>query len=131
MQHNTTAARKITISGQRVCPVNVLSSINRYPHAAGNSFPAISNGLGSMSTGNIIPDSIMDGRKSRIENMDVFAVSFTAKPIMLAILRDTAIRIINPPQYVSGCSGIFTSKAIGAITVSASDKMKENAEEKM
>ena len=99
MQHNTTAARKITISGQRVCPVNVLSSINRYPHAAGNSFPAISNGLGSRSTGNIIPDSIMDGRKSRIENMDVFAVSFTAKPIMLAILSDTGDqdKSIPPP----------------------------------
>ena len=38
MQHSTTAARKITISGQRVCPVNVLSSINRYPHTAGNGF---------------------------------------------------------------------------------------------
>ena len=116
MQHNAAAARKITISGQRVCTVKVLSIISRYPHAAGNSFPAISNGLGSRSTGNIIPDSIMDGRKSRMENMDVFAVSFTAKPIMLAIPRDAAIRIINPPQYVSGCSGIFASKAIGAIT---------------
>ena len=110
------AVRKIPHKGQSVCREKELLVISLYPHAAGNSFPAISNGLGSRSIGNIIPDSMMDGRNSRMENIDVFAVSFTASPIMLAALSDTAIRITSPPKYVPGCSGIFASNAIGAIT---------------
>ncbi len=99
-----------------MCHVKSLSVINAYPHAAGNNFPATANALGSISLGNIIPESIVEGRNSRIENMDVFAVSFTANPITLAILSDTAIRVISPTKYVPGCAGIFASKAAGAMT---------------
>lgn len=107
---------KITNKGQRLRQVKLLSVMNAYPHAAGNNFPAITNALGSISLGNIIPESIVEGRKIRMENMVVFAVSFTANPITLAILSDAAIRAISPTKYVPGCAGIFASKAIGAMT---------------
>ena len=106
---------RIMSKGQRLCQVKVLSVINTYPQVAGNSFPAITNALGSISLGNMIPESIVEGRNSRIENIDVFAVSFTANPITLAILSDTAVRVISPIKYVPGCAGIFASKATGAM----------------
>ena len=115
MAHSKTAARKITSKGQRLCQVKVLSVINAYPHVAGNNLPAITNALGSISLGNMIPESMVEGRNSRIENIDVFAVSFTANPITLAILSDTAVRVISPTKYVPGCAGIFASKATGAM----------------
>ena len=61
----------------------------------GESFPAMVNACGSISLGNISPDSIVDGIKSKIENMDVFAVSFTANPMILAIIKTFAL--INTP----------------------------------
>ena len=66
--------------------------------------------------GNIIPESIVEGRNNRIDSIDVFAVFFTANPIMLAILSDTAIRVISPTKNVPGCAGVFASKATGAMT---------------
>ena len=107
---------KITNKGQRLCQVKVFSVINAYPQEAGNSFPAILNALGSKSAGNIIPDNMVDGRKIRMDNIDVLAISFTAKPMMLATPNDTAIKIIRPQKCAPGFSGIFTLKAIGAIT---------------
>ena len=106
---------KITSKGQRLCQVKALSVINANPHVAGNNFPAITNGLGSIALGNMIPESMVEGRNMRIENIDVFAVSFTANPITLAMLSDTAIRVINPTKYVPGCAGVFASKAAGAM----------------
>ncbi len=44
---------------------------------------------------NIIPGSTADGIKSRIENMDIFAVSFAADPMILAIIKTFAL--INTP----------------------------------
>ena len=107
--------KKIMNKGQRLCQAKIFSVINAYPQAAGNSFPATTNALGSKSIGNIIPDNIVDGRKIRIENIDVLAVSFTAKPITLAIPNDTTIRIIRPTKCTPGFCGVFTSKVIGAI----------------
>lgn len=116
MAHTSTSVRKITSKGQRLCQVKILSVINAYPQVAGNSFPAITKALGSISLGNIIPESIVDGRNNRIENIDVFAIFFEANPITLAILSDTAIRVITPTKYVPGCAGILASKASGAMT---------------
>ena len=114
--HRSTAATKITTKGQRLCQAKSPSVISAYPHVAGNTFPAITNALGSISLGNMIPESIVDGRNSRMENIDVFAVSFTANPITLAILSDTAIRATSPIIYVPGCTGTFASKTTGAMT---------------
>ena len=82
---------KITSKGQRLCHIKLLSVMILYPHVAGNSFPAITNALGSLSPGNMLPESIVEERDNRIEDIDVFAVSFTANPITLAILSDTAV----------------------------------------
>lgn len=49
-----------------------------------------------------------------IETIEVFAWSFTAKPIMLAMLRDTAIKIARLAKYNTGFSGISALKASGA-----------------
>lgn len=114
--HNSAAITKITSKGQRLFQINVLSVKNAYPHVAGNNLPAITNALGSISLGNMIPESIVEGRNNMIDIIDVFAVLFAAKPITLAMLSDTAIRVINPAKYVPGCAGIFASKATGAMT---------------
>ena len=49
-----------------------------------------------------------------IETIEVFAWSFTAKPIMLAIPIDTAIKIARLAKYSTGFSGITALKASGA-----------------
>ena len=83
-----------------------LSDKSLYPHAAGNNFPVVSNTFGSSSIGNIIPESMVDGRKTIIENIGVFAWSFIAKPIMLATPSDTAIKMARPAKYIPEFSGI-------------------------
>ena len=57
---------------------------------------------------------MIEGRKMMIETIEVFAWSFTAKPIMLAMLRDTAIKIARLAKYNTGFSGISALKASGA-----------------
>ena len=66
------ASPKISSSGHRYSKRNVSSAISRYPQEAGNSFPAISSAPGSIPAGNIIPDSKMEGRKIRMEIIEVF-----------------------------------------------------------
>ena len=90
------AARKMPSRGQSVRQENPGAVIHSYPHAAGKNFPAMTKAFGSISFGNMIPDSIVDGRKRRMEIMEVFAVSFTARPTTLAALRDTAIMTTSP-----------------------------------
>lgn len=80
---------KIANKGQ--IQIKALSVINAYPHVAGNNFPAITNALGGLSPGDMLPESIVEERDYRIEDIDVFAISFTANPITLAILSDTAV----------------------------------------
>lgn len=75
----------------------------------------MANACGSISLGNIIPDSIVDGIKSRMENMDVFAVSFTANPMILAMLSETAIRITSPPKYVSGALEFWRQRELARV----------------
>ena len=59
---------------------------------------------------------MIDGKKTIIENIEVFAWSFTARPIMLAIPSDTAIKIARLIKYILGFSGISALKTIGAAT---------------
>lgn len=56
----------------------------------------------------------MEGRKTIMETMEVFAGSFTVRPIMSAILSDTAINIARLPKYSAGFSGSLAWKASGA-----------------
>ena len=112
--HITVAKTKIKSSGKRLSNLKTFSVISLYPHVAGNSFPIVSNAFGSSSIGNIIPESMIDGKKTIIENIEVFAWSFTARPIILAILSDTAIKIARLMKYILGFSGISALKTSGA-----------------
>ena len=49
------------------------SSISLYPQEAGKMLPVISNAFGSRLTGNIIPDSMMDGRNTSCDVIVSFA----------------------------------------------------------
>ena len=49
---------------------------------------------------------MVEGRKIIIENMEVFAWSFTARPMMLAILRDAAIKTARLTNYLPGFYGL-------------------------
>lgn len=104
--HITVDKTKIRSSGKRLWNFKAFSAISLYPHVAGNNFPIVSNTSGSSSIGNIIPESMIDGKKTIIENIEVFAGSFTARPIMLAILSDTAIKTARLMKYTLGLFGI-------------------------
>ena len=73
MMHTKIANARIAINGNRFSNRNALSVISLYPHEAGKIFPTVSNVFGSSSIGNIIPESMIEGRKMIIETMDVFA----------------------------------------------------------
>ena len=57
---------------------------------------------------------MIEGRKTIMENMEVFAWSFNARPIMLAMPSDTAIKMERETKYTPGFPGILASKASGA-----------------
>ena len=57
---------------------------------------------------------MIEGRKTIMENMEVFVWSFTARPIMLAMPSDTTIKMEREAKYTPGFSGILASKARGA-----------------
>ena len=65
--HITVAKIKIKSSGKRLSNLKAFSASSLYPHVAGNSFPIVSNVFGSSSIGNIIPESMVDGKKTIIE----------------------------------------------------------------
>lgn len=71
--HITVAKTKIKSCGKRRSNLKTFSAISLYPHVAGNSFPVVSKAFGSSSIGNIIPESMIDGKKAIIENIEVFA----------------------------------------------------------
>ena len=114
MMHTKIANARIAINGNRFSNRNVLSVISLYPHEAGKIFPTVSNAFGSSSVGNIIPESMIEGKKTIIETIEVIAWSFTAKPIMLARLSDTPMKIARVIKYRPGLSGILALKASGA-----------------
>ena len=86
-----------------------------YPQAAGNSFPSLFKIPGSSFAGNIIPDSMMDGKNISWEIIVSFAWFFTDSPKTPATLKDTAINAVSVVKYNGRSDGIFASKAIGAV----------------
>ena len=112
--HTATAKPKIKSNGKRLINFKVPSVNNLNPHEAGNIFPIVSNTFGSSLIGNIIPESMVEGKKTIIENIEVFAWSFTASPIILAILSDTAIKTARLKKYIPGFFGISALKISGA-----------------
>lgn len=60
-------------------------------HAAGNNLPTYSSAFGNISIGNIIPDNMMDGRKTICEIMVSFDIFFITSPKTHPILSVVAI----------------------------------------
>ena len=75
----------------------------------------VSNAFGSIFVGNIIPDSINEGKKINWENIVIFEELFTSKPSNVPIDKETSIKIINVKKYSGTFGGIGESNAIGAI----------------
>ena len=63
------AATTITTKGHRLPGCHGSDVISRYPHTAGKIFPRYSRNRGSRFAGNMMPDSIMDGKKISCANM--------------------------------------------------------------
>ena len=64
MPHTITAIKKTRIRYHKFSKQTPLSSINRYPQKAGKKRPIISRKTGNKSMGNIIPESIIEGRNT-------------------------------------------------------------------
>ena len=71
--HTTTAAKKIKIRYHRFSNQNPLSNINRYPQEAGKISPIVSKKSGRNSMGNIIPESIIEGKNTNCAIIVSFA----------------------------------------------------------
>ena len=61
--HAAAATANTNSRYHRFSRLNPPSCISRYPQAAGNIFPAVCSASGSIPAGNMIPDSMMEGRK--------------------------------------------------------------------
>lgn len=64
--HKSTAMQSKMNIYHRFPRHNPLFSINSYPHGAGNSFPAVLRKSGSRSEGNMMPESMIDGKKNKL-----------------------------------------------------------------
>lgn len=71
--HTITAAKKTKIRYHRFSKQNPLFSINRYPQEAGKISPILSKKSGRNSMGNIIPESIIEGKNTNCAIIVSFA----------------------------------------------------------
>ncbi|MNW62201.1 hypothetical protein D3C74_403190 [compost metagenome] len=85
------------------------------PHVAGNNLPIYSSAAGSISTGNIMPESIIEGRKMSCETIVSLELLLTVTPNIVPIIIQAAINRARIKRNKPTCSGITASKAIGAI----------------
>lgn len=110
-----TITNNIIINGKNIIISKVLLVIIFIAWVAGNILPAASNDFGSIFVGNMIPDSINEGKKINWENIVIFEGLFTSSPSNVPIDKETIIKIINVKKYSGIFEGIGASKAIGAI----------------
>ena len=103
--HTITAAKKIKIRYHRLSKQNPLSNINRYPQEAGKIPPMASRILGSKLIGNIIPESIIEGKKTNCAIIVSFAWFFTINPKTLPMLNETIIYITRAKKKNGNCVG--------------------------
>lgn len=111
---NRTATVRMAVRGSRLSELKPLLSSNLYPQAAGNNFPAAASEPGSRSAENIIPESIMDGRKISWEIMVSFAWFLRESPRTQPTERETMIKIVSAPEYRVGFGGTDAPKITGA-----------------
>ena len=62
MLFKMTAVNRIINNGMTADELLLFCDNSIYPHVAGNSFPIFSRILGRNSAGNIIPDSMIEGK---------------------------------------------------------------------
>ena len=80
------------------------------PHVAGKIPPIDCKTFGSISTGNIIPDSIIDGKKISCDTIVNFVVLFTVKPSIVPIEREAIMKSSSVTKYMKRLEGILASK---------------------
>ena len=93
------------------------SSMARYPQAAGNSLPAAPNARGSSSAGNMMPDSMMEGRKTSWENMVSFAWLLTASPRTLATPSEAAMIAADVSTKAAAVEIGFVDRFNGSLVI--------------
>ena len=93
---------------------NPLSNISRYPQKAGKIRPVVLRKPGSRLAGNIIPESIIEGKKTSCAIIVSFAWFFTTIPNMLPMPSDTIIYIASARKKNGSCTGRTASNSIGA-----------------
>lgn len=84
-------------------------------HVAGNILPAVSRDFGSILVGNIIPESISDGRNMNCDTIVSFDVVLIVRPKMAPMLKLVIMKIASIIKYIAVFFGRDASKAIGAI----------------
>ena len=83
---------------------------------AGKILPITCNTLGSIATGNIIPDNMIDGKKTSCVRHSHFRLALLKNtPKTIPILKLTMINKITPNKYIKIFSGICALKIIGAL----------------
>ena len=83
------------------------------PWVAGRINPIYSNGLGSISAGNMIPESIIEGRNTSCEYTVSLAEFFANKPNIIPISRVAVKKSRKPDRYIIVLSGSVALKARG------------------
>ena len=81
---------------------------------AGNNLPILFKNFGSISDGNIIPESIIDGKNINWDIIVNFEVLFTNKPSTVPTDKHVDINMKRLIKYTKILLGITASKAIGA-----------------
>ena len=83
----------ITASGMIIFASKTSLFISLNPHVAGNILPKFSKNLGSKLTGNMIPASIMDGRKINCDTIVSFDGLLIKRPKAVPTNKLTIIKI--------------------------------------
>ena len=112
---DSTITNNRIINGTNIFMSKVLLVIIFIAWVAGNILPMESNAFGSMLVGNIIPDSINEGKNINWENIVIFEELFTSSPSNVPIDKETIIKTTNDKKYSGIFGGIGESNAIGAI----------------
>lgn len=106
---------KIIISrGSISLMFRLFSFIISNPHVAGNILPAAARCFGSISAGNIMPESIRDGRNMNWDTMVSFDVFLTVRPKMLPRLKLVKMKTASIEKYKVVFLGTDALKAAGA-----------------
>lgn len=105
----------ITRSGKTLPKFKVFSHMALNPHVAGKSFPICCIALGSNVTGNIIPDNIIDGRKTSCVAIPIFEALLKNNPNTIPTLRLAMRSRKSDMKYAVKLPGIGASNNNGAL----------------